>query len=76
MGRFVCVLLLATTPCSFGLAALAADLPPRMEAVAPVAHVPACQSFVYPIPILNLGLVGLKQELSNNQVTARIGYKF
>ena len=43
MGRFVCVLLLATTPCSFGLAALAADLPPRMEAVAPVALVPACQ---------------------------------
>ena len=34
------------------------------------------KSFVYPIPILNLGLVGLKQELSNNQVTARIGYKF
>jgi outer membrane immunogenic protein len=41
MGRFACVLLFATTPCSFGLAALAADLPPRMEAVAPVAHVPA-----------------------------------
>ena len=34
------------------------------------------KSFVYPIPILNLGLVGFKQELSNNQVTARIGYKF
>jgi hypothetical protein len=31
---------------------------------------------VYPIPILNLGLVGFRQELSNNQVTARIGYKF
>jgi len=25
---------------------------------------------------LNLGIVGFKQELSNNQVTARIGYKF
>ena len=34
------------------------------------------RSFVYPIPILNLGVVGFKQELSNNQVTARIGYKF
>jgi outer membrane immunogenic protein len=34
------------------------------------------KSFVYPIPILNLGLVGFKQELSNNQVTARLGYKF
>lgn len=34
------------------------------------------KSFVYPIPILNLGLVGFQQELSNNQVTARIGYKF
>lgn len=34
------------------------------------------KSFVYPIPILNLGLVGFKQELSNNQVSARIGYKF
>ena len=34
------------------------------------------KSFVYPIPILNLGLIGFKQELSNNQVTARIGYKF
>ncbi|MBR1148150.1 outer membrane protein [Bradyrhizobium sp. AUGA SZCCT0431] len=34
------------------------------------------KSFVYPIPILGLGLVGFKQELSNNQVTARVGYKF
>jgi outer membrane immunogenic protein len=34
------------------------------------------KSFVYPIPILNLGIVGFKQELSSNQVTARIGYKF
>jgi len=34
------------------------------------------KAFVYPIPILNLGLVGFKQELSTNQVTARIGYKF
>jgi outer membrane immunogenic protein len=34
------------------------------------------KTFVYPIPILNLGLVGFKQELSTNQVTARIGYKF
>jgi len=28
MGRFACVVPLATTPCSFGLAALDADLPP------------------------------------------------
>ena len=34
------------------------------------------KSLVYPIPILNLGLVGFKQDLSSNQVTARIGYKF
>jgi outer membrane immunogenic protein len=34
------------------------------------------KTFVYPIPILNLGFVGFKQELSSNQVTARIGYKF
>ncbi len=34
------------------------------------------KTFVYPIPILNLGLVGFKQELSTNQVTARVGYKF
>ncbi|MBA4033635.1 MAG: porin family protein [Bradyrhizobium sp.] len=34
------------------------------------------RNFVYPIPILNLGVVGFKQELSTNQVTARIGYKF
>lgn len=34
------------------------------------------KSFVYPIPVLNLGTIGLKQDLSNNQVMARIGYKF
>jgi outer membrane immunogenic protein len=34
------------------------------------------RTFVYPIPILTLGLVGFRQELSTNQVTARIGYKF
>jgi outer membrane immunogenic protein len=34
------------------------------------------KSFIYPIPVLNLGLVGFKQELNNNQVTARIGFKF
>jgi outer membrane immunogenic protein len=34
------------------------------------------KSFIYPIPILGLGIVGLKQEMSNNQVSARIGYKF
>ncbi len=34
------------------------------------------KSFLYPIPVLNLGTIGLKQDLSNNQVTARIGYKF
>jgi hypothetical protein len=33
-------------------------------------------TFIYPIPILNLGLVGFKQELSNNQVSARVSYKF
>jgi outer membrane immunogenic protein len=36
----------------------------------------AARSFIYPIPILNLGFVGFKEEASNNQVTARIGYKF
>lgn len=34
------------------------------------------KSIAYPIPILNLGFIGLRQELSSNQVTARIGYKF
>ena len=34
------------------------------------------KAFVYPIPILNLGILGFRQELSNNQVVARIGYKF
>ena len=34
------------------------------------------KSFVYAIPILNLGFVGFKQQLSNNQISARIGYKF
>jgi len=34
------------------------------------------KNFIYPIPVLALGLIGLKQELSNNQVTARVGYKF
>ena len=34
------------------------------------------RTFVYPIPILNLGTIGFKQELSNNQALARIGYKF
>jgi len=34
------------------------------------------KTFTYPIPILNLGFVGFKQDLSNNQVTARLGYKF
>lgn len=34
------------------------------------------KNFTYPIPILNLGLVGFKQELSTSQVTGRIGYKF
>jgi outer membrane immunogenic protein len=41
MGRFACVLLLAIAQCNLGLTALAADLPQRMEPVAPVAHVPA-----------------------------------
>jgi outer membrane immunogenic protein len=34
------------------------------------------KTFTYPIPVLNLGLIGFKQELNTNQVTARIGYKF
>jgi outer membrane immunogenic protein len=34
------------------------------------------KSFIYPIPILTLGLAGFKQEVNNNQVNARIGYKF
>jgi outer membrane immunogenic protein len=34
------------------------------------------RSFIYPIPILNLGLVGFKEELNNNQVNARFGYRF
>ena len=34
------------------------------------------KTFTYPIPILNLGFVGFKQELNNNQVAARLGYKF
>jgi len=34
------------------------------------------KSFVYPIPVLNLGLIGMKQDLSSNQILARIGYKF
>ena len=34
------------------------------------------KTFTYPIPILGVGGVGFKQELSNNQVNARIGYKF
>ena len=34
------------------------------------------KTFVYPIPVLNLGLIAFKQELSNNQVSVRVGYKF
>lgn len=34
------------------------------------------QSLIYPIPVLNLGTIGLKQDLSNNQIMARIGYRF
>ena len=34
------------------------------------------KTFIYPIPILNLGLIGFKQEQSSNQVSARIRYKF
>ena len=34
------------------------------------------KTFAYPIPVLNLGIIGFKQELSTNQVTARLGYKF
>ena len=34
------------------------------------------RTFTYPIPILGVSGVGFKQELSNNQVSARIGYKF
>jgi outer membrane immunogenic protein len=34
------------------------------------------KNFIYPIPILNLGLVAFRQELNSNQLTARIGHKF
>jgi len=34
------------------------------------------KSLVYPTPILNLGIIGFKQELNSSQVTARIGDKF
>ena len=34
------------------------------------------KSFIYPIPVLTLGLIGLKQDLSNNQINVRVGYKF
>ena len=34
------------------------------------------KSFIYPISVLNLGMIGLRQDINNNQVTARIGYKF
>jgi len=34
------------------------------------------KTFIYPIPVLNLGMIGFKGELNNNQVTARVGYKF
>ena len=40
-GGFVRVVLLAVTGCSFSLSAMAADLPARMEPVAPIAYVPA-----------------------------------
>jgi hypothetical protein len=32
--------------------------------------------FTYPIPILNLGLVGFRQEMNNSQVSLRAGYRF
>jgi outer membrane immunogenic protein len=34
------------------------------------------KTFTYPISILNLGIIGFRQELSSNQVMARVGYKF
>jgi outer membrane immunogenic protein len=34
------------------------------------------RNFTYPIPILNLGLVGFRQEMNNSQVSLRAGYKF
>jgi len=34
------------------------------------------RTFTYPIPILTLGFLGFKHELSTNQVTARVGYRF
>jgi outer membrane immunogenic protein len=36
----------------------------------------AARTFTYPIPVLNLGLIALRQEMSNNQVSLRVGYKF
>jgi len=34
------------------------------------------RTFTYPVGVLHLGIVGFKQDLNTNQVTARIGYKF
>jgi outer membrane immunogenic protein len=33
-------------------------------------------TYTYPVGVLNLGIVGFKQEMSDNRVTARVGYKF
>lgn len=33
-------------------------------------------TYTYPVGVNNLGIVGFKQELSTNQVTARLSYKF
>jgi outer membrane immunogenic protein len=34
------------------------------------------KTFTYPIPVLSLGFLGFKHELSSNQVTGRVGYRF
>src|SRR3954451_22962988 len=41
MWRLTCIVLLATTASTASISAFAADLPARMEPVAPVAYVPA-----------------------------------
>jgi outer membrane immunogenic protein len=34
------------------------------------------KTFTYPVGILNLGIVGFEQEISDQRVNARLGYKF
>jgi outer membrane immunogenic protein len=36
----------------------------------------ASKTYTYPVGILNLGIVGFEQEISDQRVSARLGYKF